>query len=278
GRVRPFLVAGLGLHVLRTGSVQMTNDTDRAYHWGAGVRFAVSPRVDVRVDLRHLLVPDRSLDGATSDFEATAGVSFKLGGAAPAPRVAVEVAVVLPPGDRDRDHVTDDIDAGPSLAEDLDGYEDADGCAELDNDSDGLVDTVDRCPLEAETRNEWRDDDGCADELLGELAGIGFQHDSSTIDEASTPLLDRALEILIANPKILVEISGHTSADGNAERNLALSLARAQAVEAWLVRHGIVETRILTVGHGAAAPIADNTTDAGRSKNRRIEFRILGAP
>jgi OOP family OmpA-OmpF porin len=56
---------------------------------------------------------------------------------------------------------------------------------------------------------------------------------------------------------------------------MALSLARAEAVKAALVKRGIAANRILTVGHGAAAPIADNATDEARKKNRRIEFRIM---
>jgi opacity protein-like surface antigen len=75
GKLRPFVVAGIGLHSLRTDSVQMDNDTDRAFHWGGGARYALSPKLDLRLDVRHLIVPDRTVDGATSDVEVTAGVT-----------------------------------------------------------------------------------------------------------------------------------------------------------------------------------------------------------
>ena len=99
--------------------------------------------------------------------------------------------------------------------------------------------------------------------------------DSAKIDAASEPLLARAYELLTEYPGLYVEVSGHTSADGNAERNMTLSLQRAEAVKAALVKRGIDGARILTVGHGADKLIADNKTDEGRRKNRRIEFRIM---
>lgn len=271
GRVRPFVVAGLGVHVLQSSSPQLDGDTDRAYHWGGGVRYAVSAKIDLRFDARHLLVPDRTLDGATSDFEFTAGMTFKLGGAKPR-RVAVRMAT---PGDQDGDELRDDEDQCPTKPEDADGFEDADGCPELDNDADGIVDTADACPLVPESKNGWQDEDGCADAVIRELAGIAFELDSARLDSASAPLLERAFAILKEHPALSIEVSGHTSSEGDADRNFDLSLRRAQTVRDYLVKRGIAEGRILTVGHGAEVPIADNATEDGRRKNRRIEFRIL---
>ena len=273
GDLRPFLVAGAGVHVLRGGAPQMANDTDLAYHWGGGVRFAVSPRIDVRLDLRHLIVPDRTQDGATSDIEATAGVTFRLGIPSRGPRAVV--ATVATPGDRDGDGLGDQSDRCPVDAEDRDDFEDLDGCPDLDNDRDGIVDTVDKCPFIAESANGWQDEDGCPDQVIAELTGIGFETDSAKIDAASAGLLERAFQILRDNPLLQIEISGHTSADGPPQANLDLSLRRAQAVKDHLVKRGIAPARILTVGHGADVPVADNATDDGRRKNRRIEFRIV---
>ena len=275
GKLRPFVVAGLGMHVLRTSSPQMDDDTDRAYHWGGGVRYAITPKLDLRVDVRHLIVPDRTLDGATSDVEVTAGVTYRFGGKRP--RVIAARVVPAKPGDRDGDGLLDDVDQCPVQPEDPDRFQDGDGCLDADNDADGIVDGTDKCPLVPETRNDWQDEDGCADELIKELAGIGFETDSSKIDSASSGILDLAFLILSDNPQLFVEISGHTSSDGDADHNLDLSLRRAQAVKAYLVKRGIAPARILTVGHGIDVPIADNATEDGRRKNRRIEFRILRA-
>jgi outer membrane protein OmpA-like peptidoglycan-associated protein len=247
GRLRPFVVAGLGMHVLRASSPQMDDDVDQAYHWGFGARYAISPRLDVRLDLRHLIVPDRSQDGATSDVEVTAGVTYRLGVRTPRPLV---VRPAVPPP------------APPPRREG-------------DADHDGIADIADSCPIDPETPNGWQDFDGCPDQVIAELTGIGFENDSAKIDSASGSILDLAYLILKDNPALVVEISGHTSSEGLAEYNLELSLRRAQAVKAYLVKRGIEATRLLTIGHGADVPIADNKTDEGRRKNRRIEFRIL---
>jgi OmpA-OmpF porin, OOP family len=276
GRVRPFVLAGMGAHVLRGGSPQMTNDTDRAYHWGAGVRYALSARLDLRFDLRHLIVPDRTAGGATSDFEASLGVTYKLSFARPRPIVPTIAPYVPPsPGDTDGDNVRDDADKCVERPEDRDGFEDSDGCPDLDNDHDDIPDLADTCPLQAETVNGWQDHDGCPDQVIAELAGIAFELSSSKIDPASAPILERAYQLLRDNAQLAVEVSGHTSNEGDQDRNLELSLRRAQAVKEYLVKRGIPEGRILTVGHGADSPVADNLTEDGRRKNRRIEFRIL---
>ena len=68
------------------------------------------------------------------------------------------------PADRDDDGLVDEVDKCPDAAEDLDDYQDEDGCPELDNDNDGLVDKEDDCPDEAEDVDTWQDEDGCPDE------------------------------------------------------------------------------------------------------------------
>ena len=69
-----------------------------------------------------------------------------------------------PEFDNDNDGVPDDVDKCPNRAEDLDGFQDDDGCPDLDNDNDGILDDKDKCPNAAETVNGFEDDDGCPDE------------------------------------------------------------------------------------------------------------------
>ena len=72
-----------------------------------------------------------------------------------------------------------------------------------------------------------------------------------------------------------IEISGHTDNKGKREKNVALSLARAEAVKANLVGKGVDGARIETRGAGPDEPIASNKTKRGRTQNRRIEFKLL---
>jgi OOP family OmpA-OmpF porin len=71
-----------------------------------------------------------------------------------------------------------------------------------------------------------------------------------------------------------VSIEGHASGEGEAQHNLALSKARAEAVRAFLVKKGISADRLASAGFGETKPIASNDTEEGREKNRRVEFRI----
>jgi len=192
--------------------------------------------------------------------------------------------------DSDRDGVPDNQDACPMEAEDMDGFQDLDGCPEPDNDGDGVVDAKDLCPLQAETINDYNDHDGCPDEvpanvkvrvsersrslIIGDL--IYFVSGTSRIDKRSDDLLQAIADILVARPDITrVGVEGHTDNVGKAAFNLKLSADRAESVKAWFVENGIAASRVETRGAGQAEPIADNHTSAGRAQNRRVEFKIL---
>jgi len=77
-----------------------------------------------------------------------------------------------PDNDNDGDTVPDDVDKCPKQAEDPDGFQDKDGCPELDNDGDGVADDQDRCPDKPETKNGFKDDDGCPDEPDKDADGV----------------------------------------------------------------------------------------------------------
>ena len=70
-----------------------------------------------------------------------------------------------PDPDNDRDGIFDIEDQCPMYPEDVDGFEDADGCPDPDNDRDNILDVVDRCPNQPETRNRYQDNDGCPDQI-----------------------------------------------------------------------------------------------------------------
>lgn len=104
------------------------------------------------------------------------------------------------------------------------------------------------------------------------LEGVTFKFGSAEILPESEPILDRAFETMRENPEIIVEIHGHTDNIGKPSYNLQLSLSRANSVKAYLVKRGIAADRITARGFAAVRPIASNSTDEGRARNRRIEF------
>lgn len=107
------------------------------------------------------------------------------------------------------------------------------------------------------------------------LEGVNFASGSATLTKSSETVLERAFIALVANPDINVEIVGYTDNVGSRDLNDRLSLRRAQAVKAWLVKRGIASKRMTTLGKGMRDPIAPNDTPEGRAQNRRIEFHVL---
>ena len=87
--------------------------------------------------------------------------------------------------------------------------------------------------------------------------------------------LNKVVDFLKQNPKISVEISGHTDSKGSDEYNLNLSQGRSQSVVDYLISQGIDATHLQAHGYGETKPIDTNDTEEGRANNRRVEFTIL---
>jgi outer membrane protein OmpA-like peptidoglycan-associated protein/tetratricopeptide (TPR) repeat protein len=107
------------------------------------------------------------------------------------------------------------------------------------------------------------------------LNNILFQTGKSVLTAGSYTELDRLLNIMKENGQIKIEISGHTDNTGSALLNSKLSAARAKTVVDYLIQKGTDPLRMIFRGYGSSQPIADNSTAAGRTKNRRVEFKIL---
>ena len=107
------------------------------------------------------------------------------------------------------------------------------------------------------------------------LKNILFETGKSTLTASSYTELDHLLTIMNENAEMKIEISGHTDNTGSEPINAKLSAARAKAVVDYLVKNGITDTRMIFKGYGSSQPITDNTSSAGRAKNRRVEFKIL---
>ena len=102
--------------------------------------------------------------------------------------------------------------------------------------------------------------------------GILFDTGKATIQPSSESALNEIQKLLTQNADLKLRIEGHTDNVGTAAANQALSEKRAQAVRDWLVGHSIAADRLTAKGFGATKPIADNSTDDGRAKNRRVEL------
>jgi len=105
---------------------------------------------------------------------------------------------------------------------------------------------------------------------------IQFAHDKATILEASFGLLNEVVQVIKDNTQIKkILIEGHASSEGDKAHNTKLSDERAVAVMTYLAEHGVAKDRLSAKGFGSSEPIADNNTEEGREKNRRVDFTII---
>jgi outer membrane protein OmpA-like peptidoglycan-associated protein len=248
-----------------------------------------------------------------------AGTGFTHGIGSPDARVVAQLGYLSPKKkqeqDRDHDGILDKDDGCPDQPEDRDGFEDSDGCPDLDDDKDGIADSSDACPRDPEDRDGYADEDGCpdpdndGDSILDQddacpleagvpeekgcpgkpkvesegglqvLDQIHFENNKAVILAESQPNLEAVKSLLDGHPEITsLRIEGHTDSVGEDDKNFILSKARAAAVGSWLVSHGIERKRLAAWGCGEKYPIADNTTPEGRAQNRRVMFQVLAAP
>lgn len=107
------------------------------------------------------------------------------------------------------------------------------------------------------------------------IENILFNSGKSTLKPTSFPELNKFATLLIENPKVRVEISGHTDNVGSATSNKTLSKNRALTVRNYLIKQGVAQDRLEYTGYGMEQPIAPNNTNAGRAENRRVELKIL---
>ena len=211
--------------------------------------------------------------------------------------------------DSDGDGLRDPDDKCPQEPEDRDTFQDEDGCPDPDNDADGILDASDRCPLEPGPQvtggcpDPDRDKDTVVDRLDNcpdepgkpELQGckekqlvriqetsieilevVQFEYNKAVIQKRSFKLLDDVAKVIVNHPELKhIRVEGHTDDRGNDAYNKKLSQARAESVMRYLTEHGVAAERLEAVGYGEEKPVEDNTTEAGRTKNRRVEFKIV---
>ena len=107
------------------------------------------------------------------------------------------------------------------------------------------------------------------------LKGIFFDIDDYRLKPESYPELRQLLAFLRLNPKVRIEIAGHTDDTGGDEHNYRLSEDRAFEVYKFLFLHRVPKERMEYKGYGKDRPLAPNDTEGGRAKNRRTEIKII---
>ncbi len=183
------------------------------------------------------------------------------------------------PPDRDGDGIWDAEDRCPDRPGVVaDG--DKNGCPP-DTDGDTIVDPDDACPNEKGPATQDPKTSGCPTSVRVEgsqiviLQQVNFETAKSRILPQSFSLLQQVADVLAQHPEIArVAIDGHTDDRGAVASNLELSRSRAVSVMRWLTEKGVDARRLEARGFGPKRPIDDNKTEAGRAKNRRVEFQI----
>jgi outer membrane protein OmpA-like peptidoglycan-associated protein len=255
--------------------------------------------------------PDRDLDGVADGLDACPGTSgrrnadptrngcpadYDRDGVADAEDACPNqagVASVDPsrhgcPGevDRDGDAIADRVDACPdkkgARSEDPSRH----GCPAQDSDGDGVADAEDACPSERGQRSHDPARSGCPRDVrvtTGEiviLKQIHFRFGRASLDQTIDPVSDDLLtevrDVIQQHPEIeVIEVQGHADDVGAAPVNVQISLRRADAVRSWLVSRGVDAKRLVSRGYGSKVPLAENTTEEGRQRNRRVQFVIV---
>lgn len=297
-KFRWFLTAGLGSEKTESDDI---SESDLGVNVGGGARwfFGRQRHWGLRADARWIEVDvGGDIDETQSNYEGTGGIVFAFGGGPPpdgdgdgvpdkkdncdfTPKGAVIDAAGCPQ-DADGDRVYDGLDKCPGTQR---GWAvDTAGCP-ADADGDGVWDGADKCP--GTPKGSRVDDTGCPvveaappppapviPEAMKPLVleGVTFAINSSVLTPESSVVLDRVASSLKEHPEVRLEVGGHTDSNGDAARNLGLSTARAESVRTYLIGKGVPAGQLASKGYGSQRPVADNSTEAGRALNRRVEL------
>ena len=263
--VRPFVFAGFGLLVFDDEDFEAENILDQFQYpdLGLGLNIKASPNVNITFDETLLFIDrDRNSNNKLERYlQHAVGVSFNLGKSQ----------------DTDNDGISDRNDACPEVF----GLKQFEGCP--DSDSDGVKDSEDNCPNEAGLISlsgcpeEVKKQDPTTDKVKTSapkvsLYVVNFESGNSNINKTSKSILNSIVDVLKKNPNYKLDIKGYTDTDGDENMNLRLSDSRAKIVKRYLTKRGISDKRLFTKGYGDQNPIADNNTEEGKAKNRRVEL------
>ena len=200
-------------------------------------------------------IPDTDLDGVNDEMDSCKTI----------PGPARYHGCPIP--DSDKDGVNDEEDSCKNTP----GPEKYHGCPIPDRDQDGVNDELDKCPDLAGPA----DNQGCPVAAINRraqllAASIMFNSNSTELTKNSYPAIRELADSLKVNPDMNLLIEGHTDNTGEPAYNMKLSVDRANAVKKVLLSEGVSENRIIVEGYGDTRPVADNMTESGTAKNRRV--------
>ncbi len=284
--VLPYIAVGAGALTLDVDGVG--DDTAMLVNYGAGIKFFLTESLAVRAGVRHIIFSDEKYHNILYKLGLSYLIGAKPGKAAPEPI----------PMDGDGDGVNDDIDqctgtplgavvdpTGCPLDSDRDGVnDDKDQCTEtplgavvdstgcpLDSDRDGVYDYMDNC--RGTSTGIKVDTSGCPLPIKEKVSiemNVEFDSNSAIVKNAFHDHMEKVSNFLKTYPEAIAVIEGHTDGAGDDRHNLQLSQQRAENVLKHLVDYGIHPSRLKAEGYGESRPIADNSTEEGRQKNRRV--------
>ncbi|MEL7045406.1 MAG: OmpA family protein [Pseudomonadota bacterium] len=209
--------------------------------------------------------------GVAGGAAAGAGIGAVLCGKQPEAQPERVAMVSEAPADADGDGVPDDSDQCPGTPAGV--VVDSTGCP-VDADGDGVNDDRDRClntPAGATV-----DSSGCpvSAEIVLTVDRLNFAFDSAELDATAKSSLRAAVDVVRDNSAVELDLVGHTDSRGSDAYNQGLSERRARAALDYLVSLGVPEGQLRAVGRGESSPVADNSTEDGRARNRRVEIVV----
>jgi OOP family OmpA-OmpF porin len=273
----PFLAIGAG--GITIDSVSNNTDIKPLFNYGAGLKYFIEDYLALRFDARHLIVYNNA--STRNNFEAGIGVSYYFG-------KERKKKTIPPPMNKP---------AIPVLEDDSKAAETKTGEEKKPAVKDSTYPDLSYPPLylslapvpsqilESPARPRFLAEvpqNGTAGKLVRQSIEkkatrnlmVQFDFNSSNIAPEYQNQLKELAEIIKSNPDGSASIEGHTDSIGELKFNVLLSEQRAQNVRSSLIKFGVDPAQISTVSYGLSKPIADNVSDEGRQKNRRVDITV----
>lgn len=235
-KVAPFLFLGIGDAIETAGHYVDNLNTSFNFPMGAGVDFRLNDKFALSVMTSYNYMINDRVDNADYGGQLNWHDQYLF--------TSLGLKFSFPRADKDRDGVRNKFDNCPDVAGTISNK----GCPEIPE--------TDR------------------DVMRRAMEGLFFETGSSNIKSESLPILQNVANLLKVHPEYNLSINGHTDNTGGDDLNLKLSQDRADAAKQYLVNQGISADRISATGYGSSKPIQSNDTEEGRSKNRRVEFKL----